>query len=59
MFIVNGDNTYTVKFFNSTGKAHYVTVDNVLPTDGGGNLFDAGRGQRFSSTSNELWGSTC
>lgn len=55
MFFVNGDNTYTVKFFNSTGQAFYVTVDNVLPTDGGGNLFYASRGQRFSSTSNELW----
>ena len=30
MFIVNGDNTYTVKFYNATGQTYYVTVDIIL-----------------------------
>src|SRR5262249_5961986 len=35
MFIVNGDGTYTVRFLQN-GAAHYVTVDNQLPTYYGG-----------------------
>jgi hypothetical protein len=41
MFIVNGDGTYTVRFYNS-GKADYVTVDSQLPSG-------------YASTANELW----
>ena len=43
MFIVNGDGTYTVKFFKS-GQAEYVTVDSYLPTDGAGRLIYANMG---------------
>jgi uncharacterized FlaG/YvyC family protein len=36
MFIDNGDNTYTVRFYKDNGEADYVTVDRYLPvyTDG-------------------------
>jgi hypothetical protein len=54
MFIVNGDGTYTVKFFNA-GRATYVTVDNQLPTDRNGRLIFAGLGMSYSSAGNELW----
>lgn len=54
MFIVNGDGTYTVKFFNQ-GTAAYVTVDSYLPTDSAGRLIYAGMGKYASSTANELW----
>jgi hypothetical protein len=54
MFVVNGDGTYTVKFYNS-GQAEYVTVDSYLPTNSSGNLFYTGRGQNYASASNELW----
>ncbi len=35
MFIVNGDGTYTVRFFNG-GVSQYVTVDSYLPTNANG-----------------------
>ncbi len=54
MFIVNGDGTYTVRFFHGS-KAEYVTVDSQLPTDSSGYLVFDGMGQKASSTSNELW----
>ncbi len=54
MFVVNGDGTYTVKFFNY-GQAEYVTVDSFLPTNGSGNLIYAGRGQNYLNAANELW----
>ena len=41
MFIVNGDGTYTVRFYNN-GKADYVTVDSQLPSG-------------YASIANELW----
>jgi uncharacterized protein (DUF2141 family) len=41
MFIDNGDNTYTVRFFNN-GVADYVTVDKYLPTG-------------YANASQELW----
>jgi hypothetical protein len=55
MFIVNGDGTYTVRFYNGSGAAQYVTVDSYLPTDGSGALIYAGRGMKYNSSSNELW----
>lgn len=54
MFVVNGDGTYTVKFFNN-GTAAYVTVDSFLPTDSGGRLIYAGLGKLHTNASNELW----
>jgi|GEM_PF-6203019 len=42
MFINNGDNTYTVRFYDSSGNPEYVTVDNTLPTDASGNIMFAG-----------------
>jgi Calpain family cysteine protease len=54
MFIVNGDGTYTLKFFNN-GVANYVTVDTYLPTDSAGRLIYAGVGMAYNNTGNELW----
>jgi Calpain family cysteine protease len=54
MFIVNGDGTYTVRFFNN-GQANYVTVDSFLPTDSSGRLIFAGLGMVYNNTGNELW----
>jgi hypothetical protein len=54
MFIVNGDGTYTVKFFNN-GTATYVTVDSYLPTDSAGRAIFAGMGMAYNNTGNELW----
>ena len=53
MFIVNGDGTYTVRFFNN-GKADFVTVDSQLPSYYGSFVF-ANMGQNIKSTSNVLW----
>lgn len=54
MFTVNGDGTYTVRFYQS-GVAQYVTVDSYLPTNGSGALVYANRGAYYNSASNELW----
>jgi subtilase family serine protease len=55
MFIDNGDNTYTVRFFNK-GVANYVTVDNYLPTDDyNGYLVYASSDQFYNDSTNELW----
>jgi len=54
MFIDNGDNTYTVRFFNN-GVANYVTVDNYLPTNSSGSLIYASSGQSYNNSNNELW----
>jgi hypothetical protein len=54
MFIVNGDGTYTVKFFNN-GAPEYVTVDSFLPTNASGYAMYAGMGKLYSNTANELW----
>ncbi|BAY26378.1 peptidase S8/S53 [Calothrix sp. NIES-2100] len=60
MFIDNGDNTYTVRFFNN-GVANYVTVDNYLPTndnyweDDYGYLVYASHDQFYNDSTNELW----
>jgi len=47
MIIDNGDDTFSVRFFNK-GKAEYVTVDRALPTDFAGRLVYASEG-RFAS----------
>lgn len=54
MFIVNGDGTYTVRFFNN-GKADYVTVDSNLPVDRYGRFVFANMGDMAGSSSNVLW----
>lgn len=54
MFIVNGDGTYTVRFYNN-GKAEYVTVDSQLPVDRYGRFVFANMGGSASSTNNVLW----
>lgn len=54
MFIVNGDGTYTVRFFQS-GVAHYVTVDNQLPTYYGGYFLYANMGGWYTDSTNVLW----
>jgi hypothetical protein len=54
MFVVNGDGTYTVRFYHN-GVAEYVTVDSYLPTNGGGGLLYANRGAYYANSSNELW----
>jgi hypothetical protein len=54
MFIYNGDNTWTVRFYYN-GAADYVTVNNMLPVNSAGQLVYADYGQAASSTSNTLW----
>src|SRR5262245_38896293 len=54
MFIVNGDGTYTVRFLQN-GVAHYVTVDNQLPTYYGGYFLYANMGGFYSDSTNVLW----
>ncbi len=54
MFIDNGDNTFTVRFFNN-GVADYVTVDRYLPTTGGSAVYAGWGGGSYTSSSNELW----
>jgi hypothetical protein len=54
MFIDNGDNTFTVRFFNNN-VADYVTVDRFLPTDSNGRLVYASMGASATNSANELW----
>jgi hypothetical protein len=56
MFIDNGDNTFTVRFYLN-GAAHYLTVDRFLPVFGDGD--DSGAFAQFGTDkddpTNELW----
>jgi hypothetical protein len=53
MFLDNGDNTYTVRFYTN-GKTDYVTVDRSLPARRG--LFHyANMGDNINSQDNILW----
>lgn len=54
MFINNGDDTYTVKFWRNQ-TPDYVTVDRFLPVDSNGNLIYANQGNNINNPSNELW----
>lgn len=54
MFIDNGDNTYTVRFFRNQ-IADYVSVDKYLPTDYAGNFVYASKGTSYNNSGNELW----
>ena len=53
MFIVNGDGTYTVRFYNGR-QADYVTVDSDVPADQGKYVF-ANQGQLLTDTTIALW----
>jgi hypothetical protein len=58
MFIDNGDNTYTVRFFKPDGTADYVTVDRYLPSDFGYFVYAqsaTGRWSELADPANELW----
>ena len=54
MFIDNGDNTFTVKFYEPNGDATYVTVDRYLPSSQGKFVY-ANTGDTLTSGDNELW----
>ncbi|WP_208345381.1 CARDB domain-containing protein, partial [Aetokthonos hydrillicola] len=54
MFIDNGDNTFTVRFFKNS-VANYVTVDRYLPTDAYGRLIYSNPGSSYNDSKNELW----
>ena len=54
MFIVNGDGTYTVRFYNGQ-QADYVTVDSYLPVDANGQYVFANYKQSLANTSIALW----
>ena len=59
MFIDNGDNTYTVRFYNN-GVADYVTVDRYLPVNENTGRFvyanrDRDGGLHYNDSRNELW----
>lgn len=54
MFIDNGDDTWTVRFYRSSSTADYVTVDRFLPTRNGGLLY-ANMGDGPDSDTNILW----
>jgi Calpain family cysteine protease/CARDB len=59
MFIDNGDNTYTVRFFERVGGtwvADYVTVDKMLPTTSwGAAVYADWGGGSYTNSGNELW----
>lgn len=54
MFIDNGDNTFSLRFWLN-GVADYVTVDRYLPTSSTGYLVYANQGDYYNNSSNELW----
>jgi hypothetical protein len=54
MFVVNGDGTYGVRFYQN-GTSRYVTVDSQLPTYAGGYFLYANMGDHTSNLSNVLW----
>jgi len=61
MFTDNGDNTYTVRFYNQ-GVADYVTVDRYLPANNSGNFVyahqpnaDSNNWGKLNNSQNELW----
>ncbi len=54
MFIDNGDNTWTVRFYDN-GTADYVTVNRMLPFTGCGVFVYADSGYLLSNPNNVLW----
>lgn len=59
MFIDNGDNTYTVRFYQSDGTEDFVTVDRYLPSQNGrftyAHQVNALSWGNLNDPSNELW----
>lgn len=56
MFIDNGDDTFTVRFYKPDGTADYVTVDRFLPTWWDGTaVYNGWGGGNNTNTNNELW----
>ncbi len=54
MFVDNGDNTFTVRFYQNQ-TADYVTVDRYVPTNSSGSFVYASKGSLYNNPSNELW----
>jgi hypothetical protein len=54
MFIYNGDQTWTVRFYVN-GQPTYVTVDRYLPTNGAGQFVYANLGQSVNNPKEALW----
>lgn len=54
MFIDNGDNTWTVEFFNKH-KPYYVTIDKKLPVDAQDEFVFTGDDERYDNPHNVLW----
>ncbi|MER3494099.1 MAG: peptidase [Mastigocladus sp. ERB_26_2] len=54
MFIDNGDQTFTVRFYNY-GIVDYVTVDRYLPTNQEGYFVYASKDNYYGNSANELW----
>jgi hypothetical protein len=54
MFIDNGDQTWTVRYYVN-GGATYVTVDRYLPTNSSGRFIFANYGDSVSNPSEVLW----
>ncbi len=56
MIIDNGDDTFTIRFFNGN-KAEYVTVDRFLPTDMSGRMIYSLRGRQAALSESEAFNS--
>ncbi len=54
MFVDNGDNTWTVRFYYN-GTADYVTVNDRLPITSSGYLIFQGWGAHYTNSNNTLW----
>jgi len=55
LFIDNGDGTYSVRYYDASMKADYVTVNRRLPAYSNGRLVYSGYGQSITSTDTTLW----
>jgi ABC-type amino acid transport substrate-binding protein len=56
MFIANGDNTWTVRFWYPAARGWtYLTVDNQLPVNSSGHLVFADMGRGANDSTNVLW----
>ena len=54
MFVDNGDNTWTVRFYCSNNTADYITVDRYLPSYANYAIYADVRGN-YTNSDNELW----
>jgi len=55
LFIDNNDGSYTVRFYDATRTADYVTVNRRLPTNSAGRLEYSGYGLSVSSSATTGW----